>query len=246
MSSTLETLRNSSLDFLITLYLNSSYSCLKHPILSRNILHSIWKRSNCLLLTHVCSLSSVKSIIYCLFSILKSTLYTIIFISITCKYIPYHILLQNNQSPLLSQVLFWFPKSAISLKPVSIPTAAAAKKSQRVITERGGCSRSAVSKHIKCKVDWKEEIGLENVHKQQGWPASLRILSSKADSNSWESFTRSELKLVIKSHHAQTSSGEGLPNHFWNRNIVRSILPGLRRKKLDYCSVVQSPLFRWK
>ncbi len=46
-------------------------------------------------------------------------------------------------------------------------------KSQRVITERGGgggggCSRSAISKHIKCKVDWKEEIGLENVHKQQG------------------------------------------------------------------------------
>ncbi len=32
-------------------------------------------------------------------------------------------------------------------------------KSQRVITERGGCSKSAVSKHIKCKVDWKEEIG---------------------------------------------------------------------------------------
>ncbi len=32
-------------------------------------------------------------------------------------------------------------------------------KSQRVITETGGCSKSAVSKHIKCKVDWKEEIG---------------------------------------------------------------------------------------
>ncbi len=31
-------------------------------------------------------------------------------------------------------------------------------KSQQVITERGGCSQSAVSKHIKCKVDWKEEI----------------------------------------------------------------------------------------
>ncbi len=31
-------------------------------------------------------------------------------------------------------------------------------KSQRVITERGGSSQSAVSKHIKCKVDWKEEI----------------------------------------------------------------------------------------
>ncbi len=34
----------------------------------------------------------------------------------------------------------------------------------------------------------------------------------------------------IKSHHAQTSSGKGLPSHFWNRNIVRSILPGPRRK----------------
>ncbi len=29
---------------------------------------------------------------------------------------------------------------------------------------------------------------------------------------------------------AQTSSGKGLPSHFWNRNIVRSILSGLRRK----------------
>ncbi len=32
-------------------------------------------------------------------------------------------------------------------------------KSQRVITERCDSSQSAVSKHIKCKVDWKEEIG---------------------------------------------------------------------------------------
>ncbi len=32
-------------------------------------------------------------------------------------------------------------------------------KSQRIMTESGGCSRSALSKHIKCKVDWKEEFG---------------------------------------------------------------------------------------
>ncbi len=65
-----------------------------------------------------------------------------------------------------------------------------------------------------------------------GMTASLRILSSKADSNTWESFTRSELKLesVHQESHAQTSSGKGLPSHFWNRNNVRSILPGLRRK----------------
>ncbi len=31
----------------------------------------------------------------------------------------------------------------------------------------------------------------------------------------------------IKSHHAQTSSGKGLPSHFW------SILPGLRRKRTE-------------
>ncbi len=31
-------------------------------------------------------------------------------------------------------------------------------KSQ-VITEKCGCLQSAVSKHIKCKVDWKEEFG---------------------------------------------------------------------------------------
>ncbi len=32
-------------------------------------------------------------------------------------------------------------------------------KSQRVIIKSGGCSMSAVSKHIKYKVDWKEGIG---------------------------------------------------------------------------------------
>ncbi len=32
-------------------------------------------------------------------------------------------------------------------------------KSQKIITERCGCLQSAVSKHIKCKVDWKEEFG---------------------------------------------------------------------------------------
>ncbi len=32
-------------------------------------------------------------------------------------------------------------------------------KSQKVINERCGCLQSAVSKHIKCRVDWKEEFG---------------------------------------------------------------------------------------
>ncbi len=32
-------------------------------------------------------------------------------------------------------------------------------KSQRVITERCGCLHSAISKHNKFRVDWKEEFG---------------------------------------------------------------------------------------
>ncbi len=32
------------------------------------------------------------------------------------------------------------------------------KEGKSHITERGGCSRSAVSKHIKCKVDWKKKL----------------------------------------------------------------------------------------
>ncbi len=67
-------------------------------------------------------------------------------------------------------------------------------KSQRVITERGGSSRSAVSKHIKCS--WLEGRNCVGKCAQAtGMTASLRILSSKADSNTLETFTRSELKL---------------------------------------------------
>ncbi len=67
-------------------------------------------------------------------------------------------------------------------------------KSQKVITERCGCLQSAVSKHIKCKVD-EGRIWVGKGAQATGMTASLRILSSKADSNTWESFTRSGLKL---------------------------------------------------
>ncbi len=66
-----------------------------------------------------------------------------------------------------------------------------------------------------------------------GMTASLRIQSSKLIQKTWESFTRSgrSWSQCIKSHHAQTSSGKGLPSHFWTRDNVRSILPGLWRKR---------------
>ncbi len=44
----------------------------------------------------------------------------------------------------------------------------------------------------------------------------------------------------IKSHHAQTSSGKGLPSHFWIRDNVRSILPGLWRKRTQWSKVLFS------
>ncbi len=105
-------------------------------------------------------------------------------------------------------------------------------KSQRIITERGGCLRSAVSKRINSKVDWKEEIGWKNVRKQQGWPQAWEYCQAKPIQTlerASQGLNRSWSQ-CIKSHHAQTSSGKELPSHLWTRNIVRSILPGLKRK----------------
>ncbi len=67
-----------------------------------------------------------------------------------------------------------------------------------------------------------------------GMTANLRILSSITD---FKHLVRASQGVnwswsqCIKSHHAQTFSGKGRPSHFWNRNIIRSILPGLRRKR---------------
>ncbi len=80
---------------------------------------------------------------------------------------------------------------------------------------------------------WLQGINwVEKCAKATGMTTSLRILSEKPIQTlerasqgvnwSWSQ--------CIKSHHAQTSSGKELPSHFWNRNIIRSILPGLRRK----------------
>ncbi len=69
--------------------------------------------------------------------------------------------------PISHVTLETVPKYANIERPTSSQLYASHKegKSQRVITERGGSSQSAASKHIKCKVDWKEETGYENVHK---------------------------------------------------------------------------------
>ncbi len=45
------------------------------------------------------------------------------------------------------------------IQKMNIDTLHTEGKSQKVITESCNCLQSAVSKHIKCKVDWKEEFG---------------------------------------------------------------------------------------
>ncbi len=71
------------------------------------------------------------------------------------------------------------------------------------------------------------------MQKQQGWLQSWEYCRAKLI----QTLGRASQEVnwiwsqCIKSHHAQTSSGKGLPSHFWNRNIIRSILPGIRRKR---------------
>ncbi len=70
------------------------------------------------------------------------------------------------------------------------------------------------------------------MYKQQGWQQAWEYSQAKLI----QTFVRASQGVdwswsqCIKSHHTQTSSGKGLPSHFWTRDNVRSILPGLWRK----------------
>ncbi len=71
------------------------------------------------------------------------------------------------------------------------------------------------------------------MHKQKGWPQACEYYQAKpiqtlGRASQGVDWTWSE---SIKSHHTQTSSGKGLPSHFWNRNNVRNIVTRLRRKR---------------
>ncbi len=71
------------------------------------------------------------------------------------------------------------------------------------------------------------------MHKQQGWPqaweySQAKLIQTLGRASQGVDWSWSQ---CIKSHHAQTSSGKGLPSHFWTRDNIRSILPGLWRKR---------------
>ncbi len=117
-------------------------------------------------------------------------------------------------------------------------------KSQKVITERGGCSRSAVSKHIKRKVDWKDK----NVHKQQGWPQTWEYSQAKLIQHLGElheEWTEAGVSAsrVTTLRHLQEKSYQATSET--ETSSVESYL-GSGEKQLDCCSALQSPLLRWK
>ncbi len=71
------------------------------------------------------------------------------------------------------------------------------------------------------------------MHKQQGWPqaweySQAKLIQTLGRASQGVDWSWSQ---CIKSPHAQTSSGKGLPSHFWTRDNIRSILPGLWRKR---------------
>ncbi len=74
------------------------------------------------------------------------------------------------------------------------------------------------------------------MHKQQGWPqaweySQAKLIQTLGRASQGVDWSWSQ---CIKSHHAQTSSGKGLPSHFW------SVLPGLWRKRTQWSKVLFS------
>ncbi len=104
------------------------------------------------------------------------------------------------------------------------------KESQRVINERGAVQGVLYQSILNAKLTGRKKLGRKMcTSNRQAWEYSqakqIQTLGRASQGVNWS------WSQCIKSHHAQTSSGKGLPNHFWTRNIVRSILPGLWRKK---------------
>ncbi len=80
------------------------------------------------------------------------------------------------------------------------------------------------------------------MHKQQGWPqaweySQAKLIQTLGRASQGVDWSWSQ---CIKSHHARTSSGKGLPSHFWTRDNVRSILHGLWRKITQWSKVLFS------
>ncbi len=112
------------------------------------------------------------------------------------------------------------------------------KKSTKRLSHRGSLLKGVAVQGVlyqsilNVKLTGRKKLGRKMCTSNRGWSQAweycqvklIQTLGSASQGVNWS------WSQCIKSHHAQTSSGKGLPRHFWNRNIVRSILSELRRK----------------
>ncbi len=85
---------------------------------------------------------------------------------------------------------------------------------------------------LNAKLTGRKNLGRKRCTSNRGWPqaweySQAKLIQTLGRASQGVDWSWSQ---CIKSHHAQTSSGKGLPSHFWTRDNVRSILPGLWRK----------------
>ncbi len=117
-------------------------------------------------------------------------------------------------------------------------------KSQRVITERCGCLQSAVSKHIKCKLTVRKNLGRK------------RCTSNRDDCKLENTVKQSWFKHLWELHKEWTEAGVSASrvttSDVFRKRATKPLLnQRQRQKRLTWAveknnSVVQSPLFRWK
>ncbi len=102
-----------------------------------------------------------------------------------------------------------------------------------------------VSKHIKCKVDWKEELGRKRCTSNRD-DCKLENTVKQSWFKHCESFTRSGLKLEVSASRVTTLrrlQGKRLPSTSEPRDNVRSILTwAVEKKELD-CAQSSKVLF---
>ncbi len=120
-------------------------------------------------------------------------------------------------------------------------------KSQRVITEKCGVYRVLYQSIL--MQSWLEgRIWVGKGAQATGMTASLRIRQAKLIQHLGElhkEWTEAGVS-ASRVHHAQSLQEKGLPSQFETRDNVRSILPGLWRKRTGLLLSGPSPLFRWK
>ncbi len=108
-------------------------------------------------------------------------------------------------------------------------------KPQTFIAKEAGCSQSAVSKHVNRKLKKKMHNQLRKPQPYEDCQAkSIQEFGWTSQGMDWG------WGQGIKSHHTQTCQ------EIWLQLSSEASYLGWGEEELDFCPVVQSPLFRWE